>query len=413
VRIVRADTIDAPAEATRSEGMERSAWEPQFLAVVEREEGVAGSAPAMRQLRELVSVMRLFKEGGVGLGPHAFMPTGEGSWRKVPTGLPATRPGGFELSEAEAVELADFARRLEARPDPAGALAWAVARFEMGCDRPDSLDAVPDHLLAMRALFEGSGPVGANLPMRVAALVAEPPERPEAYEKLQGAFELERVMMAGQGFDTERAAVLATWLEDAARSVIRGAALGEHGSDVAASADESLVASGLEAGEGSLEQRGGSEEWNPPPEVGSGDEPADGEEEEEEGTSEIELPTGGEIRVRSTPKRAAEPYAEGIYFEPEEPDPDDFDDDHDDEEKIVRTSTQRDWLSEVSEPGEGETLEWPAPVDSVARQRPDSRQGAERESLRATRVRHLFEVPDDTEWEVAELDYDREESRVG
>ena len=37
VRIVRADSIAAPVEAMRSEGMGRAAWEPQFLAVAEQE----------------------------------------------------------------------------------------------------------------------------------------------------------------------------------------------------------------------------------------------------------------------------------------------------------------------------------------------------------------------------------------
>ena len=39
VRIVRADAIEAPIEAMRSEGMGRAAWEPQFLAVAEQDEG--------------------------------------------------------------------------------------------------------------------------------------------------------------------------------------------------------------------------------------------------------------------------------------------------------------------------------------------------------------------------------------
>ena len=59
-------------------------------------------APRRRcnQLRELISVMRLFKAGGIGLGPYAFAPTGEDCWRRIATGAPATRPGGYRLSEA-------------------------------------------------------------------------------------------------------------------------------------------------------------------------------------------------------------------------------------------------------------------------------------------------------------------------
>jgi hypothetical protein len=425
VRIVRADTVEAPTEATRSEGMQRNAWDPQFLALAEREEGPGGSAPAMQLLRDLVSVLRLFKEGGVGLGSHAFTPTGEGTWRRIPTGVPASRPGGYKLSEAETEELAEFARRLEARPDPDGSLGWAVTRFEMGCGRSTALDAVSDHLLAMRALFEGSGPVGANLPMRAAALIADAPERPEAYEKLQAAFELERAMMGGREYDLGAATGLATWLEDAARSIVRGAALGEHGSDIAASADENLVATGLEAGEGSVEQMGEDSEW---------DVPEDELSEEPEAELESESPGVPEfdpIRIRA---RAQEPVAEtseeaeedaaedaaeeeepsyedGLYYEADETVDDgteseaELEGEHDDEETAVRASTERDWLSEVSGDERGETLEWPAP-------RPRSSQEAEEEPLEEPRVRHLFPVPDDADWEIGELDYDRDRTRV-
>jgi hypothetical protein len=450
VRIVRGDTVDAPGEAVRSDGMERNAWDPQFLALAEREEGPAGAAPAMQMLRELVSVLRLFKEGGVGLGPHAYTPTGEGTWRRIPTGVPATRPGGYKLSEPEATELAEFARSLEARPDPDGSLAWAVDRFEMGCDRPVALDAVSDHLLAMRALFEGNGPVGANLPMRVAALIAEPPERGEAYEKLQAAFELERAMMGGQEFDLGAATGLAAWVEDAARSIVRGAALGEHGSDVAASADESLVATGLEAGEGSVEQMGDDSEWDPP----TSEEPVEDE------TGEIVVPEPEEIRIsaaertepeqveddRDTPGREAEDvsrieaedsFEDGVYYEadegyesdeavaPEPTEPEQSGNHRDipgseaeemsrnSEEATVKANAERDWLSEVSGSEGGETLEWPVPPGEHSRAKSERRREAEEdEPLEEPRVRHLFPVPDDADWEVGELDYDRSRTRV-
>lgn len=394
VRIVRGDSIEAPEEARRSEGMNRSAWDPQFLAVAEQDPG-AGSA-AMHMLRELVSVMRLFKEGGVGLGPYAFTPTGDGTWKRFATGVTQPRLGGYRLSEAEAGELAQFARRLEARPDPDGSLSWAVGRFEMGCDRPTALAGLSDHLLAMRALFEGSGPVGANLPMRVAALIAEPAERPEAYEKLQSAFELERAMMAGGEFDLGSATGLAAWIEDATRAIVRGAALGEHGADVAASADESLVAAGLEAGEGSADQMGEADEWEPP---------ADEEEIQVSDNRETEP-------VEDEPPEAVgdEPetsYEDGVYFEQGEEDEETSDSDQ--EEAEVKASVERDWLSEVSEAEDGETLEWPAPVPKQAELREEA---GDEEPLAEPRVRHLFPAPENADWEVGELDYDRDESKV-
>jgi hypothetical protein len=400
VRIVRADKHEAPAEAVRSAGMERSAWDPQFLAVAEHEQG--STLGAMRMLRELISVLRLFKEGGVGLGPHAFMPTGEKSWRQIPTGVPATRPGGYRLSETEAAELAEFARSLEARPDPEGSLSWAVSRFEMGCDRPTALEGLSDHLLAMRALFEGSGPVGASLPMRAAALIAEPAERAEAREKLQGAFELERAMMAGREYDTGAAIGLGAWVEEAARTIVRGAALGEHGADVAASADESLVAAGLEGGEGSVEQMGEADEWDPP---------SAEEAEPETAAQEPAEPEPGEVVVPEPEEIVV--YQDVGHEDSAADDEEELAPDHDQEEGNVRSSTERDWLSEVTESGDEETMEWPAPVPRRSEgepQSPDSEH--EEEPLEAPRVRHLFPVPDDTDWEIGELDYDRDETRV-
>jgi len=118
VRLIRADAIDAPVEAMRSAGMGRASWEPQYLAVAEQDEGSDSAESAMSQLRELISVMRLFKAGGVGLGPYAFAPSGSGHWSRIPTGAPATRHGGYLLGQEDAERLADLAVALEARPTP-------------------------------------------------------------------------------------------------------------------------------------------------------------------------------------------------------------------------------------------------------------------------------------------------------
>ena len=198
VQIVRADAVEAPVEAMRSEGMGRASWEPQFLAVAEQGEGPDSAAEALGQLQGLVSVMRLYRGGGVGLGPHAFSPTGEGRWRRVATGAPAPRGDGYRLDEAAAAELAELAEALEDRPHPSGPLAWAVRRFELGCERPTALEGLSDHLLALRAVLDGQGPVGASLPMRAAALIAHGSTgRVAARERVEAALELERGQMAG------------------------------------------------------------------------------------------------------------------------------------------------------------------------------------------------------------------------
>ena len=350
-QLVRADTFEAPIEAMRSEGMGRAAWEPQFLAIAEQGEGADSAAAALRQLGELVSVMRLFKRGGVGLGPHAFAPTGEGRWRRIATGAPAVRGDGYRLDEDEAAQLAEFAERLEARPDPTGPLAWAVGRFELGCERASALEGLSDHLLALRAVLDGQGPVGASLPMRAAALIADDStDRLGARERVEAALELERSLMTGAPI--EGATELAGWIEESVRRILREAALGELGADLNEVADETLIATGLEAGDGAI--------------VGT--------------TSEWETPETGEVEV--TVARQHDEQDTRIL----EPVP------VEDEIRITVT----DWLEEVEVEDDAGTIEWPAGGSDVEH----------RERIDTPRVRHLFPVPEDADWEVRELKYD-------
>ncbi|HEU4461639.1 MAG TPA: hypothetical protein VFR75_03485 [Solirubrobacterales bacterium] len=384
IRILRADSIEAPVDAMRSEGMGRAAWEPQYLAVAEQDEdGVEG---ALQQLRELISVMRLFKGGGIGLGPYAFAPTGEGCWRRIATGAPATRPGGYRLSEGEAEELIAFGTTLEARPDPDTALTWAVGRFEMGCERATALEGLSDHLLAMRAVLEGHGPVGASLPLRAAALIAdEQLDRIEAGEKVEAVLGLERAMMNGRPI--ERAVELATWTEDGVRGLLRQAALGELGADLSTVADETLIVNGLAEGDAQITV---SESFEPEPEP----------EPEIEVESEIDFapePEEGEISIEAI---EPDPSAElRLPFE-ELPEEEDVEQETrimepvpaEDEIRITATP----WLEEVSDPRGGDTIQWPADAE---------RDLQHREKIDTPRVRHLFPVPD-SDWEVEHLEFE-------
>ena len=404
VRLVRADSIEVPVDAMRSEGMGRAAWEPQFLAVAEQDSD-GGADSALRQLQELVSVMRLFKGGGVGLGPYAFAPTGEDTWRRITTGAPATRPGGYRLSDEEAAELAKFATELESRPDPDAALTWAVGRFEMGCERESSLDGLSDHLLALRAVLEGHGPVGASLPMRAAALISDGSmDRIEARGKVEEALELERELMNGRSLTN--AIELAAWTEEGVRRLLRQAALGELGRDLIGAADETLIATGLAEGDAEItvsvagpdmeeeqivaelefDDDPGPEEA-PPLDPPSFDAPI----EVSEASSEMELPNfevPEDVDVHRDMEEDEMPQETRIM----EPVP------AEDEIKITATP----WLDEVSEARRGESLEWPAPPDDA------DRDIQHRERIDTPRVRHLFPVPD-SDWEVSnlEFDYDR------
>jgi len=391
VRVVRADSIEAPIDAMRSEGMGRASWEPQYLAVADQHED-EGADAALRQLHELISVMRLFKSGGVGIGPYAFAPTGEDCWRRIATGATATRAGGYRLSESEATELVELASTLEARPDPDSALTWAVGRFEMGCERESALDGLSDHLLALRAVLEGHGPVGASLPLRAAALISDDSlDRIEAREKVEDTLELERSLMNGRPM--EGAVELAGWAEEGVRRLLLRAALGELGDDLNTTADETLIATGLGAGDAEIavtvqETEGPSEsalaEVAPPaPAIPT--------------PPELVRPPI-EIRVEQLPPAVlppepVEPTEESQMQETRimEPIP------AEDEIKITATP----WLEEVSDSRRGDSLEWPAAGD---------RDLQHRERIDTPRVRHLFPVPDDADWEVSHLEFEYDRS---
>ncbi len=370
MQLVRADSFEAPIEAMRSEGMGRAAWEPQFLAIAELEEGADSAAAALRQLGELVSVMRLFKDGGVGLGPHAFAPTGEGRWRRIATGAPAPRGDGYKLNEEEAGQLVELAETLEARPDPIGPLAWAVGRFELGCERPSVLEGLSDHQLALRAVLDGQGPVGASLPMRAAALIADgSTDRLSARETVEAAMEMERAEMAGGSI--EGAADLAAWIEDCVRRILREAALGELGADLNEAADETLIATGLDAGD--VEIAVTAQDVEP--------EPVATPESHAFPVPEFELhrpmPTTEEEHDMDQDTRILEPVPA---------------------EHEIRI-TARDWMDEVEV--DESTLDFPAIEGDLEH----------RERIDTPRVRHLFPVPEDADWEVRELNYDHYEHR--
>lgn len=69
------------------------------------------------------------------------------------------------------------------------------------------------------------------------------------------------------------------------------------------------------------------------------------------------------------------------------------------EDEIKITATP--WLDEItiSEGNIGDSLEWPAPDAG-------ERDLQHRERIDTPRVRHLFPVPEDADWEVSHLEYE-------
>lgn len=315
--IVSAESVEVPAEARAPEGMGAAAWDPIFLAVARVElpddpeaEGELG-VRAVSAFRRLVTTLRLFKAGGVALGPHAWIRPGGHRWRRIATGAGKPRPGGYRLADTELGDLAAFSRALAEPSTPfariegarggfPAALGRAISRFEAGLERPLVLEALNDYLLTLRFMLEGGGPAGLGMPMRVAALCAEPDGRTEVKATVELALALERELWSGEPAPRSHdvpPAEIAAEVEELVRAILKDAACGHLGHELRTTADEILLGDGLAAGEGSIEQRGETAEWNP-------------DEESEVEYAEAYAPYAEEQEVADVPFEPDVPFAE-------------------------------------------------------------------------------------------------------
>jgi hypothetical protein len=173
---------------------------------------------------------------------------------------------------------------------------------------------------------------------------------------------------------------------------LRDGALAEGTADVSLAADEILIGAGLDAGDGSSDQRGETAEWEA---ISLEDETAPAPDPQ---PTRILEPVPAEDEIRVTAWTDIEVTA-GEEEEPGE----DLTDEKSEVEEVEEGNemTERDWLSEVSRDA---TLEWPA---AEGERRPHLR-----ERIDTPRVRHLFPVPDDADWSVRELEY-RRRAQVG
>ena len=424
VSIVRADTVDVPAEARANDGLGGSPWEPSFLAVVCVDEASGEEPPdagilAVTAFRRLVTTLRLFKAGGVGLGPHAWTRIAGDRWRRIGTGSPRPRPGGYRLTETELGDLVAFSRSLRSpgtpfermaggRPGFPIVLGRAINRFEAGLERNVVVEALNDHLLSLRFLLEGGGPAQLELPVRVAALCAEPERRAPVKAIVDRAIGLERELWSGEpagGAAEMTPAETAAELEELARAILKDAAAGLLGSDLRSTADEILLADGLAVGEGSAEQRGGTTEWDlePVPEEGwsaAEDEPAPIS--EEPFARELaEARQGSELDERITPEQDDEPEEMVIERAREI-----FGAEVEQETRVLEALPEADAQADVDAgPSEAER-----PLDPRVRQSPVLRLIEQTRAERRAhhdRVAGLFPAPETTEWNVREIAYDR------
>ena len=239
--LIRGDALaDAPPEAVWGESEE-----PNVLALMAIDQERSNRSPvsvARARFRRILSALRLFERGGYALGPVGWARTEAGSWRSVPIGA-SGRPRLLTLiPAAQQDELRAF-YRLVARRAPGPELAWALGRFEMGCERLAPFDALTDYLLALRALLEPEGPGSGRLAQRLAVICARPEERAALAERTAHAISLERAVIGGLAAanDPTHPDNLVGELAEHLRAILRDALCGHLDPDLCAVADELLA----------------------------------------------------------------------------------------------------------------------------------------------------------------------------
>jgi hypothetical protein len=153
-------------------------------------------------------------------------------------------------------ELRAFCNLVSRRAPSGNELAWALRRFELGCERDSALEALSDNLLALRALLEPEGPASGLLAGRLAALCATPDQRLALTERTIAAIALERVVIEGRK-KVAGSSRAAEGLGENLRALLRDVICGHLAPDLVGLADELLLAGQdalTEAPAGSVEQ---------------------------------------------------------------------------------------------------------------------------------------------------------------
>lgn len=222
-------------------------WEPSAGALLatltlhEQRDSPPAVGEARARLRRMLTALRLYERGRFALGPVAWVRRDGGSWRGFPLGV-AGRPGApARIGPGQEDELRAFTNLVARRAPQSGEVAWALSRFEMGLERLSPLEALSDHLLALRALLEPEGPGSGRLPQRLAAICATPDQRARLAARVAAAVELERQTIAGLASGGGAAGSVAEEMAEHLRAVLRDVICGHLEADLCGVADELLA----------------------------------------------------------------------------------------------------------------------------------------------------------------------------
>jgi hypothetical protein len=186
-------------------------------------ESEAGDARALesagRRLRRLQTALRLWDDAEPALGPSAWARTDGGPWLAIPLATGLRRPAADCLLAAEEEDpLRAFCSLVSRRTPRGGELAWALRRFELGCERGAPLEALTDWLLAARALL---GEPEDGMAERLAAICAEPHDREHVERRTDDVVALEKAAMRGLARPERAAHALVAELGGHLRAILR------------------------------------------------------------------------------------------------------------------------------------------------------------------------------------------------
>jgi hypothetical protein len=246
--LVRGDRLDdAPPEVVWDQDDE-----PRVLAMLTTTQERTDSLPwltARSRFFHVLTAARLFERGTYGLGPLAWGRIDYGAWRPAALGAGGP-PGGHRtlLADGHEDELRSFCelmgRRLPALANGSFGspeLAWALSRFEMGCERSTPLHALSDYLLALRALLEPDGPGSTRLPQRLALICARPEDRGGLAERVAAAVSLENSVLTGRVGEDDESAELIGEMGEHLRALLRDTLCGHLRPDLVGVAESVLA----------------------------------------------------------------------------------------------------------------------------------------------------------------------------
>lgn len=255
--LVRGDLSGAPPEAVWPSGtseIDRGRAIPNVVALIDAELPADAQLPvpeARWRLRRLVTALRLWRGGSVSLPATGWARADDGPWRQVALQpAPPARGGAWALGAEEEDGFRQFAS-LVAEWEPAGPLAWALARFDMGCERSSDGEALSDYMLALRGVLDAVDEAGQpTLPRRLAALCAEEVNRGLLMSRVEAALNLELALISGVPIDAwvppagiQSGRALVGEMEEHLRALLRDVVCGYLKPELASMADEILLGS--------------------------------------------------------------------------------------------------------------------------------------------------------------------------